>query len=942
MRYTLTKGFHFSHEPRGSEAGAGPLIGRDELLSRLATRITRTDGGAFLVVGYRGVGKTSLAKAVVKAVEQQIRATGTKSYPTQLLDLWFALARPIPPADLLYQIINGLRLELDRRGLLSQFTTSFRRELDLAAARTAATLTQKSEDQVKSNLGLSTAWGWLPKFTAGRSRERRLALEQAFLPYDQSSAEQDVIRLAKALGDPRSHRTSILRWILGPLWIGREFPKLRLMFVFDELDKLDISGNGVEAFESILSELKTLLTTSRITFVFVGGRGLLDAWEKDVGRGDSVYQSVFSHFEYVPPIWRFNDQFWNQLIQSSDDGRGTLAAFKKYLAFHGRGVPRLMLTHLHEFVFVKDAGELQVEFDEFEERSFRCIAELEEAISKAEEKVPEIRGWRRASVRHGRHDRDALALRYLTDWVLDHGKEPFGVSNLLEASNNLSPMIAPEQKDSAVLADKLIGVLEAAGFLELVPAADPLATILLESGTPTATWRVPRRRLIELRLEAAEDTGTSKEEPPLAGRYHVSRMISRGARASVYEAFDLSTRQRVALKRFDSHGQDQFDHAAIENEIEIMRRLDHESLPKLIEAQPNAPTPFIALELIDGVPLDKILRDRGRLSWEHALRLAYVLLEPLQHFHDHAVLWGDVKPSNILVQLNGRLRVLDFGASRLLTTTEDYKAQAIEGTLRYMAPECLTGALPTIASEIYSFGVLLYQLVTGLLPFDGEAIPEILNAIEHSRLKAPQDVVPKINQEFGNVILRCLNRDPLLRYQSIKELADNLPSTAVTDQQLAVWFAHAVAQTTVQEERDQDATRLLEPKGLPRMARNLSHASSRVVRPRRWTNLDAGTQALPALVLSVSDPAVGERRITIQKELATIGRSPENDVPISDEGASRYHAEIERSGSTWTIKVRNSVNAPLIDGVPVTGEVTLAPGSEIQIGDTRIKVLKTT
>ena len=465
MHYALIKGFRFSHEPRGSEAVTEPLIGRDGLLSRLATRIARADGGAFLLVGYRGVGKTSLAKAVVKAIAKQIRAIGNDPYPTQLLDIWFALARPIPPADLLYQVINGIRLELARRGQLSQFKTSLQKELELAVMRTAATLTQKGEDHTKSNLGLSTTWHRLPKITMGWSREHRAAFEHAFLPYDQSSAEQDVIRLAKALGDDRSLRNSIFRRLLGPLWLGRKLTKLRLMFVFDELDKLDENG-GVEAFEAILSELKTLLTTSGVTFLFVGGRGLLDAWEKDVGRGDSIYQSVFSHFDYVPPIWNSNDQFLDRLIRPAQVAQGSLGAFKKslaflgcglpltqpapgeqgpldafkkYLAFHGRGVPRLMLTHLHEFVQVKDNGELQVEFDEFDERSFRCVAALEEALSSAEEKQLEIRGWRRASVRHGRHDRDALALRYLTDWVLDRGNEPFSMSTCLKRAADSAP-----------------------------------------------------------------------------------------------------------------------------------------------------------------------------------------------------------------------------------------------------------------------------------------------------------------------------------------------------------------------------------------------------------------------------------------------------------------------------------------------------------------------
>lgn len=330
------------------------------------------------------------------------------------------------------------------------------------------------------------------------------------------------------------------------------------------------------------------------------------------------------------------------------------------------------------------------------------------------------------------------------------------------------------------------------------------------------------------------------------------------------------------------------------------------------------------------------------MPWTHVLGIAHVLLKALHHFHEQDVLWGDVKPSNILIQPDGRVRVLDFGASRLLVANDDGENQTIEGTLRYMAPECLAGETPTIASEIYSFGVLLYQLVTGLLPFDGDGVPEILDAIERSELKAPQDVVPQTNEKFGNAILRCLSRDRELRYQSANELAHDLPSTEITDQQLATWLAHAVARTTVHEQRDQDAARVLKSIALPQLTANLSHASSRVVRRRRWTSLDQGSETLPALMLLVSDPAVGERRIKIEKDSATIGRSPENEIYVSDISASRYHARIERSGGAWLIKVLNSVNAPLINGEQVSEEAWLNLGSEIQIGDTRIKVINAT
>src|SRR5262249_19207280 len=149
-----------------------------------------------------------------------------------------------------------------------------------------------------------------------------------------------------------------------------------LLFVFDELDKLEGSAdqNGIEGFNELLQNLKTLLTASGATFIFVAGRGIHDAWRMDIERGDSLYESVFSHVEYVPALWEVGDQLCDRLLkratlQDADVARD-LAHFRNYLAFDGRGIPRRALRALQKYVRIDHRGRATLAFDAGDLRRF--------------------------------------------------------------------------------------------------------------------------------------------------------------------------------------------------------------------------------------------------------------------------------------------------------------------------------------------------------------------------------------------------------------------------------------------------------------------------------------------------------------------------------------------------------------------------------------------
>jgi serine/threonine-protein kinase len=306
--------FRFAHEPMGSEPSLS-FVGRDEEMDALAQRLLFSQGGSFLITGYRGVGKTSFVNQVIGRVSAYVRSEPSLAVSTDVVDVRLNLARALKPGELMHHIVRRLYDSLDHAELLPRLPPKLWRDLTLAYLRTSMNMSQKVAQTTERTTGLpSLEVGAAPfKISTGALLTRKSGLtrneEASFLSYDDRAAEHDVIRLSQQLTNGFQEHGSLRRRVARRL-TGKppRRRKLKIIFIFDELDKLDTESKPEaeetrSAIDELLNVLKTLFTTSGLTFVFIAGKELQERWLEDVGRGDSVYESVFSYDRYLTCVW---------------------------------------------------------------------------------------------------------------------------------------------------------------------------------------------------------------------------------------------------------------------------------------------------------------------------------------------------------------------------------------------------------------------------------------------------------------------------------------------------------------------------------------------------------------------------------------------------------------------------------------------------------------
>ena len=349
--------------------------------------------------------------------------------------------------------------------------------------------------------------------------------EQKTLPTsrtDEKAAEHDLINIAQRL--TRGYvepSTRLLHW---PPWKKPTRIRLKVVMVFDELDKLEDDGTQAERspLDRVLSTLKNLFTASGLTFIFVGGKALHERWLEDLSRGDSVFESVFAHAQYLSGMWADIDLLCDSLAGAGNDApaRHTPAykAFRKYLAFKGRGIPQRTIRGFNEFVklgfdpdktlvlkhasnelenTLEDAAGLNaawLEFSHADVRRFRFYAGLLEALVNAEE---ELLGRYRGEGSVEQLDKRRLGLYYATDWILQRQQREFTLEDLVTASRRMSRLITPVEEAAPAELQRLLDVLVRSEHVERVDTGPET----LVAGVPvlrSVRYRLPRRRLLEL------------------------------------------------------------------------------------------------------------------------------------------------------------------------------------------------------------------------------------------------------------------------------------------------------------------------------------------------------------------------------------------------------------------------------------------------------------
>jgi eukaryotic-like serine/threonine-protein kinase len=263
-------------------------------------------------------------------------------------------------------------------------------------------------------------------------------------------------------------------------------------------------------------------------------------------------------------------------------------------------------------------------------------------------------------------------------------------------------------------------------------------------------------------------------------RYEISRLLGAGGMGRVYLARDRSLSREVALKVLDDrHAENPEFVERFRREAEAAASLSHPNMITVYDAGEDDDTPYIAMEHVPGGTLKDRLQDRGTLPPRVAAGVTLEVANALAAAHEKGIVHRDIKPENVLVTDQGHAKVGDFGIARAAAATAITETDLILGSVRYLSPEQAKGEKVGPPSDLYSLGVVLYEMLTGRVPFDEEN--PIATAMKHvtEEPASPQELDPTIPKALEAITLKLLKKDPEQRYQSAKELAEDLDGLLV-------------------------------------------------------------------------------------------------------------------------------------------------------------------
>jgi len=261
----------------------------------------------------------------------------------------------------------------------------------------------------------------------------------------------------------------------------------------------------------------------------------------------------------------------------------------------------------------------------------------------------------------------------------------------------------------------------------------------------------------------------------LGGRYEILDRVGGGGMAVVYKAKDILLDRIVAVKvlRPQYAIDDDFVHR-FRREAQAAASLSHPNIVSIFDVGVEEDTHYIIMEYVEGNTLKEYINEFAPLNVEEAIKIAKQIAEALEHAHLNHIIHRDIKPHNILVGPNRRVKVTDFGIARAVTSSTITHTGSVIGSVHYFSPEQARGGLTGEKSDIYSLGIVLYEMLTGALPFSGDSpISVALKHLQESYTE-PRALNPRIPQSVENMILRCLAKDPTQRYSSAKMLIKDL------------------------------------------------------------------------------------------------------------------------------------------------------------------------
>ncbi len=282
-----------------------------------------------------------------------------------------------------------------------------------------------------------------------------------------------------------------------------------------------------------------------------------------------------------------------------------------------------------------------------------------------------------------------------------------------------------------------------------------------EISAPTETIETPKEELT---------TGST-----FADRYQIIEELGKGGMGNVYKVMDTKIKEKIALKLLKPEiASDKKTIERFSNELKFSRKIRHENVCQMYDLNEEKGTHYITMEYIHGEDLKRLIRKMGQMSAGQAISLARQICEGLTEAHKLEVVHRDLKPQNIMVDEEGKARIMDFGIARSLKGKGMTGAGVMIGTPEYMSPEQVEGKDVDQRSDIYSLGVILYEMVTGRVPFEGDT-PFTIGVKQKSEIpKKPAELNSQVPSDLSGVIMKCLEKDKEKRYQSAGEVRSQL------------------------------------------------------------------------------------------------------------------------------------------------------------------------
>lgn len=296
----------------------------------------------------------------------------------------------------------------------------------------------------------------------------------------------------------------------------------------------------------------------------------------------------------------------------------------------------------------------------------------------------------------------------------------------------------------------------------------------------------------------------------IADRYEILEQIGTGGMSDVYKAKCHKLNRYVAIKVLKKEfSEDRVFVSKFRAEAQSAAGLAHPNIVNVYDVGDEDGIYYIVMELVEGITLKKYIEKRGRIPYKEAVSIAIQVAKGMEAAHSHHIIHRDIKPQNIIISKDGKVKVTDFGIAKAATSST-INSSAM-GSVHYISPEQARGGYSDERSDIYSFGVTLFEMVTGIVPFDGDSTVSV--AVRHiqEEIPVPSTVAENIPVSIDKIILKCTQKKTERRYQTVSELMADLKKSLVMPDEdfvkMAPVYTGAVNTGTVQAQSvDEEAS----------------------------------------------------------------------------------------------------------------------------------------